>query len=72
MAAKVETVAVEPPFDLEKFCYYTFSHCRTYVLEQAAFKPFSSQTGLRFNPGDIIVLYPTALGGGEERVAIEG
>ena len=22
VAAKVETVAVEPPFDLEKFCYY--------------------------------------------------
>lgn len=69
VAAKVETVAVEPPFDLEKFCYYTFSHCRTYVLEQAAFKPFSSQTGLRFNPGDIVVLYPTALGGGEEVVS---
>ena len=32
-------------------------------------KPFSSQTGLRFNPGDIIVLYPTALGGGEEVVS---
>ena len=69
VAAKVETVAVEPPFDLEKFCYYTFSHCRTYVLEETAFKPFSSQTGLRFKPGDIIVLYPTALGGGEEVVS---
>ena len=69
VAAKVETIAVDPPFDLEKFCYYTFSHCRTYVLEQAAFKSFASQTGLRFNPGDIVVLYPTALGGGEEVVS---
>ena len=69
IAAKSESVAIEPPFDLEKFCYYTFSHCRTYVLEQAAFKPFCSQTGLRFNPGDIVVLYPTSLGGGEEVVS---
>ena len=37
--------------------------------ETARHKPFSSQTGLRFNPGDIIVLYPTALGGGEEVVS---
>ena len=65
----VVKMGLEPPFDLGKFCYYTFSHCRTYVLEQAVFKPFSSQTGLRFNPGDIIVLYPTALGGGEEVVS---
>lgn len=69
VAAKVEKVAKEPPFDLEKFCYYTFSHCRTYVLEQTAFKPFSSQTGIHFAPGDIVVLYPTALGGGEEVVS---
>ena len=25
-AGKVETVAIDPPYDLEKFCYYTFSH----------------------------------------------
>lgn len=65
-AANVETVAIDPPFDLEKFCYYTFSHCRTYVLEQAAEKGFSAQTGISFKPGDIIILYPTALGGGDE------
>ena len=65
-AGKVETVAIEPPFDLEKFCYYTFSHCRTYVLEDGARKNFSSQSGINFAPGDIIVLYPTAYGGGQE------
>ncbi len=65
---KTETVAVEPPFDLEKFCYYTFSHCRTYILEEAAGKSFSSQSGIRFAPGDIVVLYPTAYGGGREIV----
>ena len=69
--AKMETVAVDPPYDLEKFTYYTFSHCRTYVLEQAAFKGLSSQTGIRFDPGDTVVLYPTALGGGEEVVPYE-
>ena len=69
IAAKVETIALEPPFDIEKFCYYTFSHCRTYVLEQAAFKAFSSQSGIQFKPGDIVVLYPTALGGGEEVIS---
>jgi len=66
VAAKTEPVAVDPPYDLEKFVYYTFSHCRTYILEQAAFKGFSSQTGIRFDPGDAIILYPTALGGSEE------
>ncbi len=64
-SGKGETVISEPPYDLEKFCYYTFSHCRTYVLEQAAAKAFTSRSGVSFAPGDIIVLYPTALGGGE-------
>lgn len=65
---KAETVAIEPPFDLEKFCYYTFSHCRTYVLEDGARKHFSSQSGISFAPGDIVVLYPTAYGGGQKVV----
>ena len=64
-AGKVETIVSEPPYDLEKFCYYTFSHCRTYVLEQAANKAFTAQSGISFKPGDIIVIYPTAMGGGE-------
>ena len=64
-AAKEETLAVDPPYDLDRFTYYTFSHCRTYVLEQAAGSAFTAQSGVRFRPGDIIVLYPTALGGGE-------
>lgn len=64
-AGKVESVPVEPPYDLEKFAYYTISHCRTYVLEYDANKAFTSQSGVCFRPGDIIVLYPTALGGGE-------
>lgn len=65
-AGKVETVAIDPPYDLEKFCYYTFSHCRTYILEDGARKSFSSQSGIRFVPGDVVVLYPTAYGGGQE------
>lgn len=63
--AKTETLVSEPPYDLEKFCYYTFSHCRTYVLEQPANKAFTAQSGIAFKPGDIIVIYPTSLGGGE-------
>ncbi len=55
----------EPPYDLDTFAYHTFSHCRTYVLEQAAEKAFRAQSGVRFTPGDIVVLDPTALGGGE-------
>jgi hypothetical protein len=35
------------------------------VLEQGAAKAFTSRSGVGFRPGDIIVLYPTALGGGE-------
>ena len=64
-AGKTETVIAEPPYDLDTFCYYTFSHCRTYVLEHAANKQLTAQSGIRFKPGDIIVLYPTAMGGGE-------
>ena len=64
-AGKVETVVSDPPYDLDKFCYYTFSHCRTYVLEQAAAKAFASQSGVRYKPGDVIVMYPSAMGGGE-------
>lgn len=64
-SGKVKTFVSEPPYDLEKFCYYTFSHCRTYVLEQAADKAFTSQSGVRYKAGDIIVMYPTAMGGGE-------
>lgn len=52
-----ETVVSEPPYDLNRFAYYTFSHCRTYVLEMAAFKNFSAQSGINFKPGDAIVLY---------------
>ena len=62
---KTETGYADPPYDLDKFCYYTFAHCRTYILEQAAGKGFSSQSGIRFAPGDTIIMYPTALGGGE-------
>ena len=68
---KPQAVPVEPPYDVGTFCYYTFSHCRTYVLEEAARREFSTQTGVAFTPGDIVVLYPTALGGGEEVVPLE-
>ena len=64
-AGKVETVTSDPPYDLDKFTYYTFSHCRTYILENAVNKALTSQTGLKFKPGDTIVIYPTSLGGGE-------
>lgn len=60
-----EMPAAELPYDLDRFCYYTFSHCRTYVLERAAEAAFSSQSGVRFKPGDVIVMYPTSMGGGE-------
>ena len=62
---KVEFVPVDPAYDLEKFTYYTFSHCRTYILEQAASKGFTDQSGIKFKPGDIIVLYTSSMGGGE-------
>ena len=55
-AGKVETVISEPPYDLDKFTYYTFSHCRTYILENAVNKALTSQTGLKFKPGDTIVI----------------
>ena len=61
---KPEPAATEPPYDLDKFSYYTFSHCRTYVLEHAARKAFVSQSGIDYSPGDILTLWPTALGGG--------
>lgn len=64
-AEKTEPAVSEPPYDLDRFCYYTFSHCRTYVLEAAANKAFTSQSGISFRPGDIILMYPTSLGGGE-------
>ena len=63
--SKVETVAIDPTYDLDKFTYYTFSHCRTYVLENAVNKALTDQSGIRFSPGDIVVIYPTSLGGGE-------
>lgn len=64
-AKKTETVAVDPAYDLDKFAYYTFSHCRTYIMENGMNKSFTAQSGIRFKPGDIIVMYPTSLGGGE-------
>ena len=64
-ATKTETVAVDPAYDFDKFAYYTFSHCRTYILENGMNKSFTAQSGIRFKPGDIIVIYPTSLGGGE-------
>ena len=64
-APAAETVVSEPPYDLDRFCYYTFSHCRTYVLENAANEAFTARSGVRFRPGDIVVLYPASLGGGE-------
>ena len=65
MGERTEIVISEPPYDLDQFAYYTFSHCRTYVLEHTANRPFTAQSGIDFKPGDVIVLYPTALGGGE-------
>ena len=61
-ATKTETVAVDPAYDFDKFAYYTFSHCRTYILENGMNKSFTAQSGIRFKPGDIIVIYPTSLG----------
>ena len=66
IAAKNEAAAQEPPYDLETFCYHTFSHCRTYVLEQDAAKAFSTQSGIRLAPGDAAVIYPTALEGADK------
>ena len=65
-SSKPEVIALDPPYDLEKFCYYTFSHCRTYILEQTAEKSFKAQSGLSFRPGEIMLLYPSAHGGGEK------
>lgn len=70
-AIKAEIIAVEPPYNLEQFSYYTFSHCRTYVLDHAANKSFTSQSGINFKAGDVVVLYPTALGGGEEIIPLK-
>ena len=67
LAPRAEKTYSEPKYDLEKYCYYTFSHCRTYVLEEAAGRSFSAQTGISYDPGDAIVLYPTALGGGSRK-----
>lgn len=59
-------IVTDPPYDLEKFAYYTFSHCRTYLLEQSVFKTFTDQSGISFQPGEIVVIYPTSLGGGSQ------
>lgn len=64
-ARKTELVAVDPAYDFKKFTYYTFSHCRTYILENGMNKAFTAQSGIKFQPGDIIVIYPTSLGSGE-------
>ena len=63
-ADKVEPASLEPPYNLDKFCHYTFSFCRTYVLEHSADKAFSAQSGVSFQPGEIIVIYPASFGGG--------
>ncbi len=62
---KTEKSFYDPSYDLDKFAYYTFSHCRTYVLDNSANKSMTDQSGIRFKPGDIIVIYPSSLGGGE-------
>ncbi len=64
--AGAEKTVLEPPYDLEKFAYYTFSHCRTYVLEHGASGSFSAQSGISFRPGDTVVIWPTSLGGGHK------
>ncbi len=54
----------DPPYDLEEFCYSTFSYCRTYVLERPADEVFTSRTGVRHRPGDVLILTPASGGGG--------
>ena len=55
----------EPPYDLKEFTHYTFSYCRTYVLENAANGSFLTQSDINsFVPGEIIILYPTVTGSG--------
>ena len=58
------TPFTDPPYDLEDFCYSTFSYCRTYVLEHTADEVFTSRTGVRHKPGDVLILDPASSGGG--------
>ncbi len=61
---QVQSKVVEPPYNLEKFVHYTFSYCNTYVLENAENEYFKTRCGIKFKPGEIIILYPMISGGG--------
>lgn len=56
--------AVEPPYDVARFARYGVAFCRSYVLEDGAFRRFCQLLGLDGEPGDIFVLEPEAFGGG--------
>lgn len=63
--AKKETVRIiasEPPFNLETFTHHVYTHCRTFILDREAEKPFAVQTGCTLGNGDVAVLYPVSLG----------
>lgn len=55
---------VEPPYDVARFAKYGVAFCRTYVLEDSAFRRFCQLSGLNGEPGDLFVLEPEAFGGG--------
>ena len=54
---------LEPPYDVTRFAKYAVAFCRTYVLEDSAFRHFCQLSGLNGEPGDIFVLEPESFGG---------
>ena len=53
----------DPPYDISRFAKYSVTLCRTYLLEEKLRKRFEQLSGLKVNPGDILVLEPDAFGG---------
>ena len=53
----------DPPYDMKRFAKYGVTFCRTYLLEEPMRERFERLSGLKVQPGDIIVLEPDAFGG---------
>lgn len=62
---------LEPPYDVTRFAKYAVAFCRTYVLEDSAYRHFCQLSGLNGEPGDIFVLEPESFGGGGRILALK-
>lgn len=62
------TETTELPYDVQAFAHNTAGFSRTYILSDSLLDKFSDGLGAKVQPGSIVVIEPSAFGGGVRQI----